>query len=100
VFALVFGRDVQPAGRVSVGRALERRGVGMSEIPTLPNWLTIEGLSAEAGWSTYTTRRMIARGELKAYRFGRSRLIRIKRVDFERLAKPVTRAGALLGGDE
>jgi len=42
---------------------------------------------------------MIARGDLKAYRFGRSRVIRIKRADLDRLARPVTAVAVLLGGE-
>lgn len=43
-----------------------------------------------------TVRKMIAKGELKAYRVGR--LIRIKRSDLEKQLKPVTGAAAYVGG--
>ena len=44
-----------------------------------------------------TTRRLIARGELPAYRVGR--LIRIKRSDLERAMKPVTRLDLVSVGE-
>lgn len=43
-----------------------------------------------------TTRRLIARGELPAYRVGR--LIRIKRRDLERAMRPVTRIDLVTAG--
>ncbi|MFV0634630.1 excisionase family DNA-binding protein [Demequina sp.] len=49
------------------------------------------------GCSQDTTRRMIARGEIKAYRVG-PRLIRIRRHDLERALKPVTRLDLVSAG--
>ena len=37
-----------------------------------------------------TVRRMIQRGELPAYRIGKSRAIRIKSSDIEKMLRPVT----------
>lgn len=61
--------------------------------------LTQEEAAEFLSCSTWTIRRMISRGELKAYRYGGSRLIRIDLVDLQRLRKPVTNIGSYLGGD-
>ena len=45
-----------------------------------------------------TIRRMIARGELRAYRYG-PRIIRIDPADLRALGKPVTSLAELRGGD-
>lgn len=52
---------------------------------------TIEQAAERLNCSTATIRRQIARGELRAVRFGRS--IRIKPRDLERALRPVTSLG-------
>lgn len=66
---------------------------------TLPEYLSIADAAAPGILNCHpdTIRRMVSRGELKAYRFGR--LIRIKRDDLEKAMKPVTNAADLRGGD-
>jgi excisionase family DNA binding protein len=44
-------------------------------------------------------RSMIARGELRAYRPGGARMIRIRRADLERAMRPVTNAADLRAGE-
>lgn len=62
--------------------------------------LTISQVSEILQCSQDTVRRMISRGELKAYRYGnKSRLIRIDAADIDRIRKPVTRINEVLGGD-
>ena len=51
-------------------------------------YLTIESAADRLACSKDTVRRMIARGQLKAYRAGH--LIRIQHRDLERALKPVT----------
>jgi len=53
-------------------------------------FLSIADVADLLGCNAYTVRRMIARGELRATRFGR--LIRITRADVERAGRPVTPA--------
>ena len=63
-------------------------------------WLTINETSEFLGCSPLTLRRIISRGELRAYRSrGKSRIIRIKRADLDRFMRPVTSAAENLGGD-
>lgn len=45
-----------------------------------------------------TVRRMIARGDLRAYRYG-PRIIRIPATELERIARPVTSLADLQAGD-
>lgn len=59
---------------------------------------TIASTAEYLGCSQDTIRRMIARGELKAYRYGKSRLIRIDPADLDKIRKPVTRINEMLGG--
>lgn len=59
---------------------------------------TVSGAAERLNVSTDTVRRMIARGELKAYRYG-PRLIRIDPADLEALRQPVTSLAALRAGD-
>ncbi|MEA4945707.1 MAG: helix-turn-helix domain-containing protein [Propionicimonas sp.] len=59
-------------------------------------WLNIPQAGEHIGTTEWTIRRMIARGELKATRFG-PKLIRIKRSDLDKAGKPVTRVAELLG---
>lgn len=51
-------------------------------------FLTLEQAAERLACSPYTVRRMIARGELKAARYGR--LIRIHPRDLERAGRPVS----------
>jgi excisionase family DNA binding protein len=48
---------------------------------------------------TKTIRRMISRGQLRAYRPGGARMIRIRRADLERAMRPVTNAADLRAGE-
>ncbi|NYI42051.1 helix-turn-helix domain-containing protein [Demequina lutea] len=59
---------------------------------TLPASLSIAEVASPAclNCSEDSVRRMIARGDLPAYRVG-PRMIRIKRRDLERIMRPVTR---------
>ena len=50
--------------------------------------LSLDQTAHELGCSRDTVRRMIERGELKAYRVGK-RLIRIRRADLERAIRPI-----------
>lgn len=50
--------------------------------------LTLKEAASLTKSSEKTLRRMIARGELKAYKFGRG--IRIKPADLDRVMRPVT----------
>lgn len=58
----------------------------------MPNFVSPNELAEMLGVSTTTVRRMIARGEIKAYRIGRTKRapIRIKRSDIEKALRPVT----------
>lgn len=60
--------------------------------------LTIAQVADELQSSPDTVRRMIARGELRAYRYGQ-RIIRIDRADLDKMRKPVTRVDEFMGGD-
>ena len=59
--------------------------------------LSITTAATELDCSELTIRRMISRGELRAYRVG-PRLIRIKRRDLERAMRPVTRVELATAG--
>jgi len=61
--------------------------------------LSLDQTAHELGCSRDTVRRMIARGELKAYRVGK-RLIRIRRRDLERAMRPVTRVDLVTAGGD
>lgn len=60
--------------------------------------LTIKEAAEETKSSEKTIRRMIARGDLKAYRFGRG--IRIRSADLAKAMKPVTQLAAIRDIDE
>lgn len=63
--------------------------------------LTIPEVAAELKCSPSTIRNMISRGELRAYRYGKtSRLIRIDRTELERIRRPVTRISDLVGAGD
>jgi len=65
-----------------------------------PTKLTVDDVAQILQCSALTIRRMISRGELRAYRYGKSRLIRIDPRDLDKIRKPVTRVSAALGGDD
>ena len=52
------------------------------------HWYSIKEAADYIGVTTYTVRRMIDRGELKARRFSK-RVIRIKAYDLDRAGEPV-----------
>lgn len=52
--------------------------------------LTIQESAEALNCSEITVRRLVSRGELPAYRLGKSRVIRIKRRDIDKLLRPVT----------
>lgn len=58
--------------------------------------LSIGDAASLLACSSDTVRRMIARGELRAFRAGR--LIRIRRRDLERALRPVTKISSGYGG--
>ena len=58
---------------------------------------TMQSAADWLGTSESTVRRLIARGELRAYRFG-PRLVRIDPADLAALATPVTSLADLRGG--
>jgi excisionase family DNA binding protein len=55
-----------------------------------PVSLTIQQVADELQVHTATVRRMISRGELRAYRYGTSQVIRVDRADLNKLRRPVT----------
>ena len=57
---------------------------------TLTEQLTVAQVAEILQTSEITIRRMIQRGELPAYRFGKSRIIRIDNADLLKLRRPVT----------
>lgn len=59
-------------------------------------FVTIKDAAHHFACSTDTIRRLIARGELKAYRVGTA--IRIKRTDLEKPLQPVTNLAEIRGG--
>lgn len=66
---------------------------------TLPRQLTITDAAETLNTSPSTVRRLIARGDLRAYRYG-PRLIRIDPADLRALRQPVTSLAELRhGGD-
>lgn len=63
-----------------------------------PAWLSVYDAAECLGCSHFTIRRMIARGELRAYATpGRTRLLRIKPEDLDRAMRPVTNVADNLG---
>jgi excisionase family DNA binding protein len=55
-----------------------------------PVSLTIQQVADELQVHPATVRRMISRGDLRAYRYGASQVIRIDRADLNKLRRPVT----------
>jgi excisionase family DNA binding protein len=79
--------------------ATHRSGRKEETMSATPESLSITEVAHNLNCSDDTVRRMISRGELRAYRVGSSRLIRIKRADLERAMRPVTRLDlATVGG--
>ncbi|MBM4624666.1 helix-turn-helix domain-containing protein [Micrococcus luteus] len=64
---------------------------------TTPVGLTIAEFANAIAASPATVRRMIARGDLHAYRYG-PRIIRIPHAELERIARPVTSLAEMRGG--
>lgn len=64
----------------------------------LERQLTLPEVAELLGASTSSVRRLIARGELRAYRYG-PRLIRIDPADLRAMRRPVTSLAELRGGD-
>lgn len=64
----------------------------------LAHQLTLQETAERLNVSTNTVRRMIAAGDLKAYRYG-PRLIRIDPADILAAREPVTSLAALRAGD-
>ena len=60
-------------------------------------YLTIKSAAQFAGCSQDTIRRLVNRGELKAFRLGKSQVIRIRRTDLEKAFKPVTSLSQMAG---
>jgi excisionase family DNA binding protein len=73
-------------------------GKGKYPHATATQLLTIADVAELLQCDKYTIRRMISRGDLRAYRFPGSRLIRIDPADLDRIRKPVTRINEVLGG--
>lgn len=61
----------------------------MTDTPAAAIYLTIAQAADALSCSPDSVRRLIARGELRAYRFGR--LIRISPTDIQRAGRPITR---------
>lgn len=64
-----------------------------------PEYLTIDSAAELLDCSPWTVRRAINRGDIKAYRFKKTRVIRIKRSDLDKALRPVTTVADQLGGD-
>lgn len=62
-------------------------------------FLTIDSAAELLECSPWTVRRAINRGDIRAYRFKKTRVIRIKRSDLDKALKPVTTVAENLGGD-
>ena len=75
----------------------------MSAPVSLPSHLTIAQAAEELQLSTDTIRRLIAAGDLKAYRIGpstnRRRPIRVDRASLLALREPVTELAVLKAGE-
>lgn len=65
---------------------------------TFKHQLSVSEVAVRLGVNVRTVRRMIARGELKAYRYG-PRLIRIDPADLLAMREPVTSLAELRAGD-
>lgn len=68
--------------------------------PSSLDFLTVEQAARLLQCQTKTVRRMISRGELRAFRPGKARLIRIARQDLERALRPVTNVADLVGAGD
>nr|WP_298986541.1 helix-turn-helix domain-containing protein [uncultured Micrococcus sp.] len=65
---------------------------------TLERQLTLPEVAELLGVSTSSVRRLIARGDLRAYRYG-PRLIRVDPADLRAMREPVTSLAALRRGE-
>ena len=64
-----------------------------------PIYCGIQEAAKQCACSPDTIRRAIARGDLKAYRLGHSRVIRIKQTDLDKFIRPVTALSAVKSGE-
>lgn len=64
-------------------------------MPETQRLLSVDGAAEFFGCTPLTVRRMISRGDLRAYRVGR--LIRIRPSDLEKAMRPVTNTPELRG---
>jgi len=67
---------------------------------SLQQFITIEQAAEQLACTHWTIRRMISRGELRAYRFGKARMIRIDPRDLDRIKRPVTNVADLVGAGD
>ncbi|WP_312347341.1 helix-turn-helix domain-containing protein [Actinomyces sp.] len=67
---------------------------------TLPDVLTIQEAADHLHCNPITIRRMIARGELRAYRVGKARMVRIDARSLARIMRPVTNLADLVGAGD
>jgi len=65
----------------------------MSSESTVPRWLSKAAAADQIDVTTRTINRMIAAGELPAYRVGK-RMVRIKQTDLDALLSPIPAGGA------
>ncbi len=56
-------------------------------------WLTLKDAAIYTGASMDTLRRRISDGQLRAYRVGRSHIVRLKTSDLDALMKPIRTVG-------
>ncbi|MEO4038419.1 helix-turn-helix domain-containing protein [Micrococcaceae bacterium Sec6.3] len=73
-------------------------GIAVAAVRAPLDYMTQQDAAEALGISLSTIRRMIARGELRAYRFG-PRVIRIDPADLRAMRRPVTSLAELRGGD-
>ena len=57
-------------------------------------WLTLKDAARYSGTSMDTLRRRISDGQLRAYRVGRSHMVRLKASDLDALMKPIRTVGS------
>lgn len=63
------------------------------QAPAARRFITLDAAAEYLAVSPLTVRRRISSGELKAYRLGRSRTIRLDLADVEQLMRPIPTAG-------
>lgn len=74
------------------------KGVNTNEVPTDGRPLTLRQAATWLQLSELTVRRMVSRGDLRAYKVG-PRAIRIDLADLKKCRKPVTNIATALGGE-